>query len=229
MNTLAVIPSAGFGRRMGGTTPKQFLEIAGRPILEWTLSRFEACPEVDGVILVVPAEAVEATQCQMNRFPKVVRVVAGGKERQDSVWAGLCAAADFHPEVVIVHDGVRPMITPALIAASVAEARKSGGAIVAVKVSDTIKRVTDGAICETVDRSTLWAAQTPQTFQFSIIQQAFERAIADGFVGTDEASLVERIGKPVAIVEGSRFNIKMTTPPDLEMAGSWLVSERTMG
>lgn len=229
MSIVAVIPSAGFGRRMGGETPKQFLEIQGRSILDWTLSRFEACEAIDAVILAVPRESVEATQADIGRFPKVARVVAGGKERQDSVWAGLLAAAEFQPEIVVVHDGVRPMITPELIAASVMAAREKGGAIVAAKVSDTLKKVSDGEIVATVDRANIWAAQTPQSFQYSIIREAFDKAYRDGFYGTDEASLVERIGKPVSIVEGSRLNVKVTTPPDLEMIAAWLANERTNG
>ena len=214
----AIIPAAGAGRRMGGSVSKQFMELQGKAILCHTLERFEASELVSGVIVVVPSEQVAMVAELVADFPKVISIVAGGKERQDSVYNALEALPD-DAEVVAVHDGVRPFVRASQIDEAIRAAMTHGGAIVAVKVPDTIKREKNGTgeIAETIDRTHLWLAQTPQAFRVDLLKEAFLEAMKAQFYGTDEAGLVERIGRPVYLVMGDRGNVKITTPDDLPM------------
>ncbi len=219
--TCALIVAGGKGLRMGGDVPKQYLPIRGVPLLAWTIAAYHRSDLIDEIVLVVPeadlgfvAEAV----VDMYRFDRVRRIVAGGIARQDSVAAGLqCVEGD--DDVVLVHDGVRPFVSEDTIRRAAECAREKGAALVAVPVTDTIKRVDDRRqVVETVPRESLWAAQTPQAFHVAILRQAMERAQQDGFEGTDEASLVERLGVKVPISHGDGENIKVTTPADLARA-----------
>ena len=214
----AIITAGGQGVRIGGTVPKQFLHIAGRPILEHTLDNFRKTGLVDQVILVVPESEVETVRKNYVHFGDwLTQVVAGGKERQDSVGNGL-AVLDESIEIVAVHDGVRPFITTEMIQQSIKAAREQGGAICAIPVSDTLKRAdANGNVRETVDRNGLWRMQTPQTFRRTLLDEAFRQARADDYYGTDEGMLVERLGHPVKLVPGSEFNIKITRPEDLQL------------
>jgi len=231
MAVWAVIPAAGMGRRMGGSTSKQFLRLAGRPILAHTLDLFENHPAVDHLVLVVPAHEQDLCRRQViapGGYRKLRAMVDGGAERQDSVRLGLAACRAAADDLVLIHDGVRPLFDPALLGPLLAAARQAGGAIVGVPVKDTVKTVEDGRIAGTPRRDRLWLAQTPQAFYFALIREAHARARAEGHVGTDDASLVERLGRPVAVVRGDYRNIKITTPEDLVLAEA-LLAAREVG
>ena len=216
---VAIIPCAGLGRRMGQVIPKQFLEIQGKPLLIYTLDKFERCPEINRVVLVVPSDHIETARAMIERWGmnKVDKVIAGGEERQDSVANGLGELPE-ECGIVIVHDGVRPFVSTEKIQEVIAEAREKGAAILAVPVKDTVKRGMDGCVEETLERESLWAVQTPQGFRTDWIKTAYEKARRDGYCGTDDAALVERCGYRVTIVEGEERNVKITSPEDLEWA-----------
>jgi 2-C-methyl-D-erythritol 4-phosphate cytidylyltransferase len=226
MRVSALIPAAGMGKRMAAGINKQYLLLAGRPILAHTLAVFESTPFIDDVYLIIPED--EIIFCRENvvdryGFVKVRRIVAGGSERQYSVLNGLRALeSPDRDDIVIIHDGVRPFLPLPLLENSVETARLHDAALVAVQVKDTVKVVKDGVVLETPPRESLWLAQTPQTFRYGLIHDAHERAAAEGWLGTDDASLVERIGKPVHIVRGDYGNFKITTPEDLVLAEAFL-------
>ena len=218
MKVVALILAAGQGKRMGAEKNKPYLLLAEKPILFHTLREFEECPSIDGIVLIVEkheidharTSIVDACGCR-----KVISVVAGGPKRQDSVWEGIKALND-ECELVMVHDGVRPFISQVLLQRAVDTTRETGATVVAVPVKDTIKVVSrEKEVLKTLDRETLWAVQTPQTFSHDLLKRAHEKARQDGFYGTDDASLVERIGVPISIIDGSYENIKITTPEDL--------------
>jgi len=221
MKVAAIITTAGQGRRMGVDTPKQYLEVQGRPIIVHTLERFSQIPGIDQLVVVVPPSDVESFgEDVISRygFPPQWKVVAGGAVRQDSVMNGLKALTD-DVDVVIVHDGVRPFISPEVIERSIHKANECGACVVAMPLKETVKRVgEDEAVNETVDRSVLWGAQTPQTFKAEILREAYDAAYRDNFTGTDEAMLVERLGHTVKVVRGDYRNIKITTAEDLIIA-----------
>jgi 2-C-methyl-D-erythritol 4-phosphate cytidylyltransferase len=215
MKTIAIITAAGSGKRMG--RPKQFIEIGGKPMLEWTIAAFENAKVIDEIILVVNKEDVPKGK-EFN-FSKLKKVVAGGAERRVSVANGL-RELPADAEIVAVHDGARPLITPQIIEKAVAEAKKSGAVVVGVPIRDTVKRATrdEGRVTETIDRSELWAAQTPQVFRKDIILKAYQ----NNDTVTDDAMLVEKMGVTVTMVMGSYQNIKVTTPEDLEVVEKFL-------
>ena len=227
----ALIPAAGMGKRMGASINKQYLLLDGLPIVARTISVFERSPLIEAIYLVIPAD--EIPYCREHvvnacGFRKVVEIVPGGRERQNSVMNGLNAmrrqAAD--DDVVLIHDGVRPLISEELLQESIGIARRSDGALVAVPAKDTIKTVRDGMVVDTPPRESLWQAQTPQTFRFATIFEAHRAAEQEGFTGTDDASLVERRGGTVRVVRGDYRNIKITTPEDLVLAEAFLAGER---
>ncbi|MDD5285840.1 MAG: 2-C-methyl-D-erythritol 4-phosphate cytidylyltransferase [Desulfuromonadaceae bacterium] len=225
--SIALIPAAGMGKRMGASINKQYLQLGSLPIVARTISVFEKSSLIDAIYLVIPAE--EIPYCREHivdacGFTKVVAIVPGGKERQNSVMNGLNAmrASVSDNDVILIHDGVRPMVTEAMLNESIDVASKRHGALVAVPVKDTIKTVRDGIVVCTPERGELWQAQTPQSFRFGIILSAHLSAEADGFKGTDDASLVERTGGEVCIIRGDYSNIKITTPEDLVMAEAYL-------
>lgn len=212
-----IVVAAGKGRRMGTSESKQFLPIAGKPILVYTLEVFETMEEADTVVLVVGSEDMTRCEQYIRRYGlrKVRKIVAGGAERQESVYLGLQALA-ASVEWVLVHDGVRPLAEKGAISRCFQKAQNVGAAVLAVPVKDTIKRVDDaGRIAATPERKSLWSMQTPQAFRRSLLLEAHERARADGFFGTDDAMLVERLGYSVHVVEGDYANIKITTQDDL--------------
>ncbi len=221
MKNLAIITAAGLGSRMGSTCPKQYLELRGKPILSHTLEQFQKAALVDAIVLVTDRASIDLVKNDiLKRFPcpKVFCVVTGGEKRQDSVAAGI-RALPAGTEVVAVHDGVRPFVSANLIDESVRRAKETGACIVAIPVKDTIKRAGNhGEIAETLDRTHLWRAQTPQTFKFELLESAMSQALAEGFYGTDEAMLIERIGHRVELISGDERNIKITTPEDLIIA-----------
>jgi 2-C-methyl-D-erythritol 4-phosphate cytidylyltransferase len=223
----AVIVAAGKGVRMNSGIPKQYLKLGGTSLLSFTIGAFDKCVAVDEIILVLPPEDIGFRLEKIitpASFKKKITPVAGGPTRQDSVYNGLAAVPDDE-SIVLIHDGVRPFISTSAIEECVSEAALSGACIAALPASDTLK-LADGSehVEKTLERSSVWLAQTPQAFRCSIIKKAHERARNDGFHGTDDASLVERIGVKVKLVRGSVMNIKVTTPGDLETAKAFLRS-----
>lgn len=225
MNQLGVvIVAAGKGSRMGTKESKQYLHLNGQPIIVHTLALFERIPEVSEIVLVTGAGDLERCRGYVDQYKlaKVKHIVAGGKERQDSVYMGLQQLRGA-VEWVMVHDGVRPFAAEEHIVECWRKAMETEAAVLAVPVKDTIKVVDPrGTIQSTPDRRSLWAIQTPQAFRLSLLLDAHERAEKDGFVGTDDAMLVERIGTPVQVVEADYYNIKITTPEDLPWA-QWIL------
>jgi 2-C-methyl-D-erythritol 4-phosphate cytidylyltransferase len=215
----AIIVAAGRSERFGGNTPKQFLELGGKPVVIHTMLRFEACPLVDEIILVLPAEHkagfIEATQ----KFPlkKLTRIIGGGASRAESVLNGLKAVRAETAGIVAVHDGARPLVTSDEIAETIAKAEETGAAVLTAPVTDTIKSVSGSRIMQTIDRNSLRRALTPQCFRYEILKKAYEMA-DDISAATDESYLVEKAGYPVTFVEGSSANIKITRPEDLVSA-----------
>lgn len=223
---VAVVPAAGQSRRMGGERPKQFLPLAGRPLLSRTLGQLQMAAAVDEVVLVCPPgqeQAIEAEFVRPFGLDKVRRVVPGGQKRQDSVAAGVAAAAEMGAAWLLVHDAARPLASPELLVRVLAAAKACGAAIAAWPASDTIKRDDGrGRVQATLDRGRLWLVQTPQAFRLDLLQEALARAQAEGFYATDEAGLVERLGREVRLVTGERNNLKITTPQDLALAEALL-------
>lgn len=216
----AIVVAAGRGTRVGGAVLKQFLQLGDKPILCHTLSKFERCDQVDDVVIVAPEDwLLYVVQEIVDRFgiEKARRVISGGPERQDSVFAGL-RAVEGAAEWVVIHDGVRPFVRVEQLTTVIRAAQSSGAAIVAVRPKDTIKRGSAGMVQETYLRDSLWAAQTPQAFRYDLIVRAHESAAREGYYSTDDAALVERLGHPVEVVEGDESNIKITTEMDLQWA-----------
>lgn len=200
---------------MGGASPKQFLRLGGVPVLVRTLHALGRSRVVGGIVVVAPPSAVERTRRLLgrHRVPRVLAVVAGGRERQESVWLGL-QAVPATADLVVVHDAVRPFITGALVRDVVEAARRFGAAICGIPVRETVKRAPEGFVEATVDRGGLWLVQTPQAFRRALLWEAHEKARRDGFLGTDDAVLVERVGAPVRMVRGLVENLKITTRED---------------
>jgi 2-C-methyl-D-erythritol 4-phosphate cytidylyltransferase len=217
----ALIPAAGRGLRMGGMIPKPYLQLGAREILAHTLDVFEACTVIDEVwIIVAPEHASFCQQTIVERYGyrKVKGIVTGGATRQESVWHGLQRLGDS-VDVVVVHDGVRPFVTDAILRDTLSHAVRYGAAITAVPVKDTLKRVSEaGDVEATVSRDRLWRVQTPQAFQRSLLEAAFLHARDQGVIATDEAALLESLGSMVKVVPGIESNIKVTTPDDLLFA-----------
>ncbi|HEY4000875.1 MAG TPA: 2-C-methyl-D-erythritol 4-phosphate cytidylyltransferase [Candidatus Xenobia bacterium] len=219
-----VITAAGQSQRFGGGN-KLLQPLCGRPVLGWTLAAFEACRQVDAVYVTAPAEDEALYRTLLVDFaPRTGReVVVGGEHRQASIHHALQRLAQAPPELVAVHDGARPLLSPALVEALREACRTSGhGVVPGAPVSDTIKRIEGAFVQATVDRASLVAVQTPQVFPWRVLWSAHERAAAEGFVGTDDASLVERYGATVSVVRGEPWNIKVTLPHDLWLAEQWL-------
>jgi len=226
MRVSALIPAAGMGKRMGAGINKQYLLLAGRPILAHTIAVFQQTRRVDDIYIIVPEDEIPfCRERVVDRygFSKVRGIVAGGLERQHSVFNGLRAMESPEPDdVVLIHDGVRPFVSQRVLEDSIDSARIHAAALVAVPVKDTVKVAKNGVVLETPPRDTLWLAQTPQAFRYALIREAHERAAADEWLGTDDTALVERLGKTVHIVRGEYGNFKITTPEDLVLAEAYL-------
>ena len=221
LEAVAVIPAAGAGLRMGGARPKQFLDLHGRPLIAVTLEKFQQCRAIQDIILVVPGAEVDACSKEIVKkygLTKVNRVVAGGPRRQDSVRIGIEASKGDY-ELVVIHDGVRPLVSPELIERAVDAAGRHRAVITAMPAKETVKEIDDRkVISRTCDRKSIWLAQTPQVFRYGDILEAHQRAALEGLQdATDDAFLLERVGIPVRVIEGSEDNIKVTTPHDLEL------------
>ena len=240
MKVIVIIPAAGLGTRMApfpsgkkgkGVPSKQFTELGGTPILLHTLRKFAAMPEVSAICVALRVNEIEGFHKRLEKeakevLQKKIHLVEGGEHRQHSVANALAAISASADDVILVHDAVRPFVTPAIIGGVIQAAQKYGAAIAGFPATDTVKmvdRTAEGAvITATVPREKVVMAQTPQGFRYGVIKKAFDEAAADGFLGTDEAALVERSGHPVAVVMGSPRNIKITTPADMELAEFYL-------
>jgi 2-C-methyl-D-erythritol 4-phosphate cytidylyltransferase len=231
----AILPAAGLGTRMGGETPKQFLELGGLPLVIFTLRRLAKCEEITDFFIATRADEVAALSERVRQEPlggRPVRVVRGGGTRQESVALAL-AEVPADTEIVLVHDAVRPFVTREQIARVIAEARERRAVILGIPAMDTVKEVKRASlpgdvalITATIPRERVVLAQTPQAFAFALLKEAFARAAADGVNASDEAGLVERLGVDVHVVQGSDRNLKITKPADMELAQFYLDQER---
>ena len=223
---MAIIPAAGMGFRMGGGTPKQFLSLEGVPVFVHTLRKFSSLAAIDEIFLGLRGEDMERAQKEIDRehLSKPLRLVAGGGTRQETV-ARCLAECPPDTEIVVVHDAVRPFIEPEMIQRVIEAARKNGAAILGIPSVDSVKQVERQMILGTIPRERIVLAQTPQAFRYPILRAAFDRALAEGFNGTDESSLVERQGHNVTVLMGSDRNIKITKPSDLPLARLYILQE----
>jgi 2-C-methyl-D-erythritol 4-phosphate cytidylyltransferase len=221
MKTVAIIPAAGSSKRMQNNISKQYLLLDGIPVLAHTLGIFQRSSEIDEIFLIVPKRDIEFAHnglAERYGISKVSKILAGGKERQDSVRNGIDALGSDH-DIVVIHDGVRPFISEELVHSAILEASRVRAVTVGVPVKDTVKSIDrHGIVVETLNRNHLWLTQTPQAFKREIIRKAYEAAYRDNFYGTDDASLVERMGVKVTMIRGSYDNIKITTKDDVMLA-----------
>jgi len=217
----AIIVAAGKGVRMKGTIRKQYLDLSGRPVLAHSIMAFDSCSLIEEIFLVVPKEDIEYCQNKILSLLDLknhINLVHGGAKRQDSVYNGL-QEINKNTDTIVIHDGARPFIQPEDLKECILGSKKFGACILGTPVSDTLKRVDKSDIIETtLTRENIWLAQTPQAFQYDLILKAHETARQDGYIGTDDASLVERLGANVKIINGSRFNIKITRKEDFAIA-----------
>ena len=225
MKAEAVIVSAGKGNRFMEGRKKQFHLLGEKPILAHTLDKFETCPLIHSILLVAGQEDMDYCLKEIiekYNYQKISQIIPGGKRRQDSVKNGIDSLSK-NVDVVVIHDGVRPFVTREMVEESIRSAIRFQAVVFGMPVRDTIKMANpDGTILKTLDRESLWQIQTPQTFQVNLIKEAYSQATEDGFIGTDDASLVERLGVKVHILLGSYTNIKITTPEDLILAHLFL-------
>ena len=229
MKTIAIVPAAGTGERMGIDRKKPYLLLNQRPLLYYTLTALDSIPSIAQIIVAVaPGDERFCQQQVLEKFHfnKSIQLIPGGSSRQESV-SRLLERVPDDAQLVLIHDGARPLITPELLEQAIAETRVWKATVLAVPVKDTIKSANDTLQIEkTISRERLWAIQTPQTFERSVIQEAHQRASQEGFIGTDDAALVERMGVQVKIVMGSYDNIKITTPEDLIVAEALLKNRK---
>ena len=227
MDTLAILVAAGRGERLGGDRPKAFVELQGRSLLLRSALAFQEAPSVDAIVAVVPLDCLSEARQTLSALSKIGAVVAGGQRRQDSVRCGLLAVPPGFAGLVLVHDAARPLVTVELIEAVAGAAREHGAALPVVAMTDTVKRVRDGRVAETLDRGELFAAQTPQGFRHALLARAYREAFAAGLTLTDEAMAVERLGEPVRAVPGLPSNRKITDREDLAWAEQLLRHDRS--
>ncbi len=225
MKTSAIITAAGYGHRMGKGKKKQFLILGEVPLIVHTLRTFQTSALINEIILVVPDDGINFCKKDVvsnYNFSKVKKIVSGGEKRQESVFNGLQNVSQ-EVDIVAVHDGVRPFLSQSTLETSIKEAKEKGAVVVAIPEKDTLKKISDqGVICEGLSRDSIWRIQTPQVFKKEILISAFENARKDNFYGTDESTLVTRLGIPVYLVNGSELNIKITTPEDIVLGKSIL-------
>jgi 2-C-methyl-D-erythritol 4-phosphate cytidylyltransferase len=219
MSCAALVTAAGLGKRMRSPAPKQYLDLKGRPVLAWTLLAFECHPLIDLIVITVPPGDEDfclQTVVKPFNFKKIRDIVPGGNERQASVRHGLERLVET--ELVVIHDGVRPLVSEDTITKSIEAAKTYGAAVACSAVKETVKKRI-GSYLETIPRNDLLLAHTPQAFRTSLILDAHRKAVEDGFIGTDDTALVERLGHPVVAVDDSDENIKITTRADMVLAG----------
>ncbi|MFJ5717681.1 2-C-methyl-D-erythritol 4-phosphate cytidylyltransferase [Neobacillus sp. NPDC093127] len=228
MTYQVILPAAGMGKRMGAGKNKLLLELNGMPVLIHTLRVFEEDEACTGIILAIHPQDEAEFKALLTRYnvTKVSNLVPGGEERQHSIYNALKTAES--DGIILVHDAARPFIQKEQIHRLITTAEETSAAIMGVPAKDTMKKIQSGVVVETVERSSLWAVQTPQAFRISLLRQAYEQAEKDCFLGTDDSSLVERLNHPVAIVEGNYDNIKLTTPEDLFFAEAILEKRKRL-
>ena len=223
--TSAIITAAGHGRRMGESRKKQFLMLGEVPIIVHTLQTFQDSASINEIILVVPDDGIDYCKQEIVnsfKFTKVKKIVSGGDKRQESVFNGL-KSISREMDLVVVHDGVRPFLSKPILENSIKKAQEKGSVVVAIPVKDTLMKISNqGMVIEGKNRDSIWRIQTPQVFKKEILISAFEKALKDNFCGTDESTLVTRLGIPVYVVNGSELNIKITTPEDIVLGESIL-------
>ena len=223
-NITAIIPAAGLGKRFGGGTNKPFLTLGGLPLIIWALRALEEIDDITEMVPVFKSEEMAEGLDLIGRYgiTKVKQVVPGGKERQDSVYNGL-SSLDTKTDIVVIHDGVRPLVEKSLIKEAIRQIDDADGVIAAVPVKDTIKTVrAENIVQETLDRKSLWAVQTPQVFKYPLLTEAYRKAVSERFYSTDDSAIMERYGGKVKVIMGSYANIKITTPEDIDMAEIFL-------
>jgi len=231
MQNIAIITAAGSGKRLGGSTKKQYLELGGKPLLYYTIRQFEAHPAIESIVLVAPQDDLEYVRQEIVEqfgFHKIIKIIAGGQERQDSIFNALQSLADYPAETrLLIHDGVRPFITSDVLDAVIEKLKQSISTVVGVRVKDTIKEIDSDIYTQTLDRSRLIAVQTPQAFTLGLLAACYNLAQKENFYSTDDAALVEKYGlQSVHLTAGSYFNIKITTAEDLIFAEAILNSLR---
>ncbi|MGH2398728.1 MAG: 2-C-methyl-D-erythritol 4-phosphate cytidylyltransferase [bacterium] len=226
LSAAAIVVAAGRGERLGAPSGKAFVPLLGEPMVLHTLRALEACSLIDGIVIVVPAERIAAMAdlARSAQLSRIREIVPGGRERQDSVLAGLTRIED--QGLVVVHDGARPLVRPDIVAGVVKAAADTGAASAGVPMRETVKAVEGIEATGTVERETLWIAHTPQAFRTELLKEAHQRAREDGFQGQDDAVLVERLGRRVRMVEDSPTNLKITVPEDLRLAEMYLSQTR---
>ena len=225
MKALVILVAAGRGERMGADQPKAFVPVAGQPMLLLAARAFDAAPSLDGIVAVVRADRIADAREILGGLRALRDVVAGGESRQDSVQRGLEALPPGFDGVVLVHDAARPLVEVELIESVIRATVEHDAAIPVLGLVDTVKRLRDDRVVETLDRSELGAAQTPQGFRVALLRRAYDKAFRDDVVLTDEAMALERLGEPVVAVKGSARNRKLTTPEDLAWADTLLRGE----
>jgi len=229
--TIAIIVAGGSGARFGGDIPKQYLLVAGRPLLSWTISRFERASTVDQIVIVAAEDYLLYINNKVINpygFQKVLKIVPGGATRAESVWKGI-EAVPISTSHIAIHDAVRPLVRPSDIDAVVREAKSSRAAILGRPADETVKRARHGMVFATLDRANLYLAETPQVFQYDLIKEAYAKGLATGLAATDDAFMVEALGFPVRLVLTGGPNTKLTKPDDMEFVRMVLEKEAASG
>lgn len=227
-SAIAIVPAAGIGKRFGEGTNKPFATLGDKPLIIWAVEALQSLPEIAEIIPAVKETDINLCRRLFEDYSitKIKRIAPGGKERQDSVFNCLTLIQD-KAALVLVHDGVRPLIEPSVIKTVLQQLNGCDGVVVGVPLKDTVKEVTDGIVRNTPERNKLWAIQTPQAFHFRTLYTAYEKAAADSFYATDDSALVERYGGKIKVVQGPYTNIKVTTPEDLLVAEVFLEMRRS--
>src|SRR3989338_3043631 len=227
---IAIIVGAGKGKRMNSKVSKILLSLAEKPVICCTIEKFENCAEIDSIILVVDKDNLKEVErlVEYNCYEKVIKIVEGGEKRQDSVYNAIKEGNHARPDdIILIHNAANPLVAEETIKEVIKAAKEFGAAAAAVKAKDTIKEIDDNNfVSRTLEREKLWCMQTPQAMKYGLAARAFIKAYNDGFYGTDDASLVERLGHKVKIIESNADNIKITTKDDLEFANSLFSRER---
>lgn len=218
MRTIAIIPAAGKGKRMKSSVPKQFRKVQGKPVLAYTLEVFQKCKEIDEIVVAAQKSTFKQIRkiAEEYKIKKLINIVEGGKERQDSVYKALISLDSRKNDLVAVHDAARPLLPPAVLLDAIKTAKRKKSALTAIKAKDTLVRG-DEKVHSYIDRSDVFYVQTPQIFTYSQLLYAMELAYRDHYTGTDESSVVKKAGFPVQLVEGSLLNFKITTEADFEL------------